>query len=410
MKRGILQKILGVLTKKIVGKYKPKVIAITGSVGKTSTKNAIALLFERYFTIWGKSGNLNTEFGVPLTFIGVDKGGEGSFSEWVKIIFAGVVLIFKKKRNYPEIVITEMGADKPGDISYLTSLVSPDISVVTRIGDVPVHIQNYKGIEDLINEKAEIVENTKPEGFVILNYDDISVRAMGKKTKAKPIYFGFGKEADVIISEFNIETKVSSGKKIPYGSSFELAYNNISQRIHLPYCIGKPFAYSVAAALAAGIAAELDLGRIADIFRDLKPEEGRMNLIETQDYLVLNDTYNSSPASVESALETIKDLPVERKIAVLGDMRELGSESLSAHRKIGEIVSQVCDVLITVGDQSEEIKNAALSKGMNLSDVSHFKSTSKVIGKIKSIAKPGDLILVKGSRSLKMEEIVREIT
>ncbi len=410
MKRESLQKILGSLTKRIVAKYNPKVVAITGSVGKTSTKNAIALLLEKNFTVWGKSGNLNTEFGVPLAFMGKDKGGGDSFWRWGKIILFGIHLLVKKRNNYPDIVIAEMGADRPGDISYLTSLIKPDISIITMIGEIPVHLENYGSIQEVTEEKARIIEGTKPGGFIILNSDDPKVKEMGKNSNSILVYYGFDEGADVRISDFTIETRGSFKDKTLYGSSFKLTYKGRSERIHLPYCIGKPSAYSVAAAYACGMAMGIDLSRFADIFRDLKPEEGRMNFIEANNYSVIDDTYNASPASVESALETIKEIPARRKIVILGDMKELGDRSSGAHRKIGKVIPKVADLLVTVGDLAEEIKEAAISSGMELTRVSSFKTAHQAVDRIKSIAREGDLILVKGSRSMKMEEIVKEIT
>jgi len=384
MKKRLLQKILGFITKKIVGKYQPKVVAITGSVGKTSTKNAISLLLKKYFTLWETFGNLNTEFGVPLTFIGKKEGGGSSIWEWIKIIISGIGLILKKKKDYPEVVVVEMGADKPGDISYLTGLVRPSIGVVTMIGKTPVHIENYESLEELTNEKSKIVEVLEKDGYAILNFDDPLIKKMGEKINAKVIYFGFSEGADVRIEDFTTGIK---------GTSFKC--NN--QKIYLPYCLGKPFVYSVAASFACGIALGLDLKKAGDIFKDLKPEKGRMNLIKTNDYFILDDSYNASPASTKSALETLRDLPGKRRIAVLGDMKELGEESLQSHKEIGELASQVCDFFITVGDLASEM------------NASNYKTNKEAVEKIKSILRPGDLILVKGSRSMKMEEIVEEI-
>ncbi len=410
MKRKLLQKILGFETKRIVRKYQPKVIAITGSVGKTSTKNAISLLLDKYFTVWGGSGNLNTEFGVPLAFLGKDKGGGSSFWEWSKIILSGIGLILIRKKDYPKVIVAEMGADKPGDISYLTGLVRPDISVVTMIGETPVHLENYKSIEEVIEEKSKIVEKLEKENFAILNFDDPAIREMKKKTKAKVVFFGSSEGADVRISEFTTEIKELRGKEVPYGISFKISYKDKDVRMHLPYCLGKPSAYSVAASFACGLVMDINLNRAPDIFRELKPEDGRMNLIEVSEYFIIDDTYNASPSSTASALETLRDLPGNRRIAVLGDMKELGVLSIQSHREIGKKASKICDILITVGDLADEMKESALDSGMNIGDVSNYKSNEEAVKKLKSIINSGDLILIKGSRSMKMEEIVKEIS
>ena len=410
MKRDLLQKILGFLTIRIVRKYRPKVVAITGSVGKTSAKNAITLFLDRHLSVWGGSGNLNTEFGVPLAFMGKKKGGGSSFKEWGRIIASGFGLLMMRRRDYPKVVVAEMGADKPGDISYLMDLVKPDISVVTMIGEMPVHLENYDSVERVIDEKAKIVERLNENDFAILNFDDPAVRLMRERTKARTVYFGFDEGADVRISDYTIETKNIGGKEIPYGTSFKLAFEERSWRVHLPYCLGKPFAYSVAASFACGMAMGLSMDRAPDIFREMKPEEGRMNLIETDDRLVIDDTYNASPASTRSALETLKGLPGSRRIAVLGDMKELGEGSVEAHRAIGEAASAVCDLMITVGDLAENIKRAAVDSGMSIGNAIHCKTNNEAVQKLRDILRPGDLVLVKGSRSMGMEEVVRGIT
>jgi len=409
MKRKLLQSILGFEAKKIIGKYQPKVITITGSVGKTSTKKAISLLLEKYFTVWGGSGNLNTEFGVPLTFMGEKKGGGASFWEWFKIIISGFGLILIRRKDYPKVIVAEIGADKPGDISYLTGLVRPDISVVTMIGETPAHIGNYESLEQFIAEETKIVEILEEDSFAILNFDDPLVRNMKEKTKARVIYFGFGDGADVKIEGFMTETKKNNDAEVPYGVSFKLSFQGKSQRIHLPYCLGKPSAYSVAASFASGMVMGLNLDRAPDIFRDLRPEKGRMNLIEVNGCFILDDTYNASPVATISALETLSSLLGKRRIAVLGDMKELGERSISSHRQIGEMVSQTCNLLITIGDLAEEIKEGAINAGMDIEDTSHYATNKEVVDKLKILLQAGDLVLIKGSRSMGMEEIVKKI-
>lgn len=404
MKKRVLQFLLGVITKKIVTKYRPKVIAITGSVGKTSTKRAIKLLLETKFNVRSSAANLNTEFGVPLVFIGEEEGGGSSWIRWAKIIISGLFLIVKKDKEYPQIIITEMGADKRGDISYLTSLAKPDIGIITMVGEIPVHIENYNSLKDIVEEETEIVKKTD---FAIINFDDLTSRKA--ESKSDPIFFGFNDGADIKISNFKIETRSIDNRDIPYGSSFNITTDKEEIRIHLPYCIGKPFAYSVAAALACGSILDVGLDYIKDIFRELRPEKGRMQMIVQKKYLIIDDTYNASPDSMASSLETIKSLPGPRKVAILGDMKELGDYSIVVHRDIGELVVKTCDVLITVGDKAKEIAGSATRVGMNYNFAYSFDSNSKLIDRLEDILEEGDVVLVKGSRSMKMEEIVQSI-
>ncbi len=405
MKKNILKLILRIIAKKINNIYSPKIIAITGSVGKTSAKNAVSFYLQNFFTTRGSAGNLNNELGLPLVFIGRSEGGQGSIFSWIKIIISGIKLIIKKNKNYPEIIVAEMGADKLGDISYLTEIAKPDISVITFIGDAPSHLENYKNIDELVEEKHKITAFSEVNDFTILNFDDPRVIKVKSRIKSKIITFGFNEGADIRIFDFKYQNK--NMFSMPYGILFTLRYKDSSTIIHLPYCLGKPFAYSVAVSVACGIALGIDIEKAKDIFRELRPEPGRLNLIEGKDnYFIIDDTYNASPASVQAALEVLSEINVDRRVAVLGDMKELGDNSVDSHRSIGQMVANNCDILITVGDQASYIKEEALKLGMSLENVYHYSNSWDAGKKIKDMIIPGDMVLVKGSRSMKMENVV----
>ena len=405
MRRKILQVILGLITKRIVKRYNPIIIAVTGSAGKTSTKDALAIFLERYFSVRKSPGNLNTEFGLPLVFIGAEKSGGKCILSWLKIIFSGIKKIVKEEKSYPKMIIVEMGADRPGDISYLTGLVKPQVSVLTLISDSPVHLGNYQNLDQLIQEKSEIIRPLNSDDYAVLNFDDPRVRALRKETKAKVIYYGFDEGADVRISNFSYRQEQGYLK----GIVFAISYKEEKKVIYLPNCLGKPFAYAVAAALSCGIVFNLGLNRAADIFRDFEPEKGRLNLIDGRSgSLILDDTYNASPASVKSALETLSQLPAERRIAVLGDMKELGGNSQKAHREIGSLAAGIVDILIAVGQEAKEIRDEAVEMGLGVKNSYHFEDLETASETVKEIASAGDLILVKGSQSMRMEKIIEK--
>lgn len=408
MKRKILQVILGFLSKKIIKKYKPKIIAITGSAGKTTTKDAIAFFLEKHFFIRKSIGNLNTEFGLPLVFIGVAEGGGNSFSKWASIISKGFSLLFKKVK-YPEIIIAEMGADKPGDIRYLTKIAKPDIGIITWIGDIPVHIEAYQSVEDIAEEKSQIIRRLSKKNISILNFDDEQIREIREESKTINYYFGFNEGADILLSSLKNETIQKNGILKPHGISFEINYQGKNYKIHLPHCLGKSFAYAVGAAFAVAVAMKADLSNFADTFLEFRPEKGRMNMINGIDgTFIIDDSYNSSPAALKLALETFKDLSFPRKIAVLGDMKELGKYSKTAHSKIGEKLL-FCDVLITFGNQAKVIAESAEEEGMKNQNIYHFNNINSVVEKMKELSRPGDLILIKGSRSMEMDKIIEEL-
>ncbi len=406
MKRKILQIILGILTKRIIKKYNPKVIAVTGSAGKTSAKNAIALFLENSFSVRKSIGNLNSEFGVPLVFIGKNKGGENSLLSWLKIILSGVKIIMFRVKDYPEIVVVEMGADKPGDISYLTEIAKPFIGVITLIGELPVHLSNYRDLEELVSEKSQIIKSLDNNGCAVLNFDDQKVRGIKKDNKAKVIYFGFNEGADIMVD--NLSYCYEDNK--PKGIKFDVNYENQKETIHLPSCLGNPFAYAVAVAVSCGLFLKLDFRGLSEIFRNLKPEKGRLNLIEGKNgSYIIDDTYNASPSSVKAALEVLSSLSAYRRIVVLGDMKELGAESEKAHKEIGEMVFGLADILITVGKEAERIEEKAVEIGFNDENTYHFQNSKEAVQEMRNVVKAGDLILVKGSRAMKMEEIVKVI-
>ncbi len=404
MKKFFLKNILGFITKLIIKKYKPKIIAVTGSVGKTSTKEAIEVLLKQYFYVRKSVGNLNTEFGAPLIFIGKNYGGGSSFLKWLKIIFSGFKIIFFKKQNYPEIVIVEMGADKPGDINYLTKIIKPSISVVTFIGETPVHLENYLNIDQLISEKSEIVKRLDGKDYSVLNFDDLNVREMKNKTESKIIYFGFSEYSDLFIKDLSYEYR---GRKNS-GISFSIQYKDLIKKIYLLNCYGPSFAYSIASAVACALALGINFEKIdVGVFENLKPEKSRMNLINLKDDIVLiDDTYNASPASVSMAINVMSSLRAERRILILGDMKELGPESSDAHRKIGDLAFHLADILVVVGKEAKIIGDRAIEIGFNKKNVYYFNESLEVNSILKEKISFGDLILVKGSRTMEMEKIV----
>ena len=219
MKRELIKKVFSFLTGSIIKKYQPKIIAITGSVGKTSAKEAVYLIFSRYFPTRKTEKNLNTEIGLSLAFIGGVEAKSSLFL-WLKNFVLGFWLILFKDGHYPHFIVCEMGADKPGDIKKLVSLAKPRLAVVTAIGRVPVHVENYpQGTDQLINEKSEILKGLTKKDFAVLNFDDERVWQMKEKTKAKVISFGFNQGADMRITDYQVKTKIiDNGFELPDGN------------------------------------------------------------------------------------------------------------------------------------------------------------------------------------------------
>lgn len=397
MKSTILKHLLRIISTKIIKKYNPLIIAVTGSVGKTSTKDAIYTTLKKYKNVRKSSGNLNTETGAPLVFFKVDEPGH-DLKEWLSILWKGIKLILKKDKNYPDIIIMEMAADHKGDIEYLTSFIKPHISAVTAIGETPVHLEFYDDVNEIVMEKSFLPKETKKGGNVLLNADDGRVFQMKGRTKAKVKTFGFSDRAEIRAVDF----ERTGDKENPAGVKFLLKYNTEEHEIKLPNVFDKGSVYAILIAIGAGISVGIPVYRLVESCQEYIPPKGRMRLIEGKKCKIIDSSYNAAPKSTELAFETLKELPAKRKVAVLGDMLELGEHSEKAHKEIGE-KADFLDLLITVGEDSKKISDQFTKKSY------HFENSEEANKKIEDFIKKDDLVLVKGSQSIRTEKIVEKL-
>lgn len=388
-----LQKIVKTLARLTIARFHPTIIGVTGSVGKTSTKEAIYAVLSSVYKTRRNLANLNNEIGLPLTILG-NYSNSGGFFFWLGAIIAALIrLLFG---GYPKFLVLEYAADRPGDLTYLLEIARPTISVVTAIGDIPVHVEFYENVEMVAREKSRLVETLTSTGTAILNADDERVLAMAAKTRAKIITYGFSEKANVRIT--NLETHIETINDLarPTGISFKLSYGGIVVPIRLSDTAGKPQAYAAAAAACAGIISKMNFVQIANALAEYKPLSQRMNFLNgIRNSLLVDDSYNASPLSVAAAIETIKSLPAMRKVAILGDMRELGKFSKQAHQTVGKMAREVFDVVVAVGQESKVM------------DADYwFSDAASALPPIKQLIKEGDLILVKASHSIGLEKIV----
>lgn len=397
MKSTILKHLLRIISKKIIKKYNPLIIAVTGSVGKTSTKDAIYTTLKKYKNVRKSSGNLNTETGAPLVFFKVDEPGH-DLKEWLLILWKGVKLILKKDKNYPDVIVMEMAADHKGDIEYLTSFIKPHISAVTAIGETPVHLEFYDDVNEVVMEKSFLPKETKKGGNVLLNVDDGRVFQMKGRAKAKVKTFGFSDRAEIRAVNF----ERIGDKENPAGVKFLLKHDTEEHEIKLPNVFDKGSVYAMLIAIGAGISVGIPVYRLVESCKEYMPPKGRMRLIEGKKYKIIDSSYNAAPKSTELALETLKELPAKRKVAILGDMLELGEHSEKAHKEIGE-KADFLDLLITVGEDSKKISEKFTKESY------HFESSEEASEKIKNLIKKDDLVLVKGSQSIRTEKIVEKL-
>lgn len=407
-----LEKTLRVMAILILKKYKPRVIGITGSVGKTSSKEAIYAVLSNHFRVRKTEKNYNNEIGLPLTIIGVESG-ERSFWKWLGISFKWLAfIIFPLK--YPEILILEMGADRPGDIRYLTSFILCEASVITEISGS--HLEYFKTVDKIAQEKWMLVDNLVPKGFAAINLDNSKLKKLTSQNKRNDINFltfGFSPEADIQATDvlYNYSNGEFGDSKEIKGLSFKLNYKGTSIPVRLNNILAKHNIYAALSAIAIGLAFKLNLVEIAGALENFSMPTGRMNLISgIKNTSVIDDTYNSSPISAISALDVLKDIKAPRKIVVMGDMLELGPEMESGHKDVAKKFLEIkSGIFFAVGERmlfaAEELRKHNISQE-RLFVFSDPMSAGK---KLRKIIESGDLILVKGSQGMRMEKIVEEI-
>ena len=325
----------------------------------------------------------------------------------LKVVLVSLLrLLLGGKSGYPEILVLEYGADKPGDIKNLLEIVKPQIAVVTAVGDIPVHVEFYSGPEAVAREKAKLIQDLPANGFAILNGDDEAVREMQDGTRAHVITFGITQEAEVRVTNF--ENRMQNGK--PAGVSFKISYGGSFVPVHLNDCFGKTSALAAAAAASLGIVFGMHLVKITEALLDYEAPNQRLKLIPgIKGTYIIDDSYNASPLSMAAAIDTVKSLKASRKVAVLGDMLELGKYSIEAHESIGKLAAPVFYLLITVGPRAKFIAESAQRNGLNRKNIFSFADVDETRIPVQDLIRKGDLILIKGSHAMHLERLVKEI-
>lgn len=402
----LMQKFLKIAAKLILKKYRPEVIGITGSVGKTGAKEAIYAVLNGKFKARRSLKNYNNEIGLPLTVIGTVSPAKSIFG-WLKIFFLAGKLLLKRDKSYPEILILEMAADKPGDLTYLTGIAKPQAAVITSIGEA--HLENFGSLEKIKREKSILAKAVGHPGWVVLNIDNRQVKSLIKETKVKVLTYGLDSEAEVSGQEIKLMFTADA-----LGINFKLVSHNAFVPVFLPKVISQAGVYAALAGAALGLIKGMNLVEISQALKKYSSPNGRMKLLlGVKNTYIIDDTYNASPAAVVLALKTLAGLPQtggKNKYAVLGDMLELGKLSQVKHEEVGRAVTgNKIDKLIAVGERARDIARGALNAGMKEDDVFHFDATGEAGKFIQERIKPGDIILVKGSQGTRLEKIVKEI-
>ena len=344
-----------------------KVIGITGSVGKSSTKELVAEVLGIHFTTHKNPGNYNNEIGLPLTLMNTGYG--------------------------QDCVVLEMGFYYPGEIKFLCEIAAPQIGIVTNIGTV--HAERAGSQEKIAEGKSELVQALPENGFAILNYDDPFVRPMSEKTSAKVLFYGLSPAADLWADAIR-----SNGLK---GITFDIHYQGLSFHVQVPL-LGRHSVQTILRAAAAGLAMGMSWDEIISGLQRGHTQL-RMVAVRTESgALILDDTYNATPESMLAALDLLDELK-GYKVAVLGDMLELGAYEEIGHHQVGEKAAAVVNHLITVGKLGRIIAQTAAQAGLPENEITSVDNSAEAVEVLKYNLTAEDVVLIKGSHGLHMDTI-----
>jgi len=353
-----------------------RVVGVTGSVGKTTTKELTAAVLARRFRTLKTEGNLNNEIGLPLSLLQLTEQHERA--------------------------VLEMGLYTPGEIALLCELAQPHVGVITNV--YPVHVERAGSLENIAAGKGELVEAlpADPDGVAVLNADEPEVMAMAARTRARVFTYGLDPQADLWAS--HIEGMGLSGIR------FRAHHQGATLNIHVPL-LGRHSVHTALRAAAVGLTEGLTWQEILEGFQ---AQDGRAQLRlyavpGPQDSIILDDSYNASPESVIAALNLLEDIDAARRVAVLGDMLELGSFEQQGHRAVGTRARDVADLLITIGALAEIIAEGARAAGMEEREIVRCRDGEEALAVLKQEMNAGDVVLVKGSRGMRLDRLVNEL-
>jgi UDP-N-acetylmuramoyl-tripeptide--D-alanyl-D-alanine ligase len=348
-----------------------RVIGITGSVGKTTSKELIADVLGQRYETFKSIGNFNNEIGLPLNILGINEKHERA--------------------------VLEMGFYVIGEIALLADIALPEIGVVTNIGTV--HASRAGSQEAIYKGKTELVKALPKSGVAVLNCDDPRVKKMAEETAARVFFYGLDENADLWADE--IEGLGLDGVR------FRLHYGRETLHVRIPM-IGRHSVHTALRAAAVGLVEGMEWGEILAGLRIGNPQLRLVVVPGKNDSLLLDDTYNASPESTIAALNLLGELE-GRKVAILGDMLELGQYEHQGHQTVGNLAAKVANLLVTVGPRAKTIAESALAAGLQSAAISQFEDTEQALDFLRKTLSPGDVVLVKGSRAVQMDKIVPEL-
>lgn len=394
----------------LIKKYKPKIICITGSVGKTSTKEAIACALSTSYRIRKTSRNYNNDYGVPISVIGGFESEEGFWALFIIYIYGLMQWVFRL--NFPDVLVLEVGAGKIGEIERITSWLKPDVVVVTNLPNVPAHLGIFGSKEMVIKEKKFLINNMDKEGVLIIDKNEPNSDLFYGDFNGKIIFYD-GKK-NITDSHYQISYKKENSFFKPTGFSIQVPTKK-GEKTTLSFngFLGTQNIRAITVALIVAKVINCDFDKaLVGIRNKYKPECGRLRIFKgiKNDVTIIDDSFNASPIAVENSLMTMLSIQTtnqQRRIAVLGDMLKLGNQEKEIHQRTGTKEIPQADILITVGNISE-IWQKDNANRLKLNK--HFKNSTNAARYIQDIQRPGDIIHFKGGHLIRLEKAVALLT
>jgi len=395
--------------KAVLDEFKPTIIAITGSMGKTSTKEAIKIVLEETFDVRAAKKNYNNEIGVPLTILGADVSPGKSIAGWLRLLWRS-----RSIKSYPKVLILEFGADHPGDITALCEFAPPKIGVVTGLSSV--HAEFFDDLGALAEEKAQIIRCLPKDGLAVLNADQERVKEMASATSARSVLYGVS-VSDLQARNVRIETRLDEdfepGERFSRTTAEVALSEGYSAKLELDDSLGYAPTMSALAALAVGKHLGVPIDQMLRALKEkFRPGPGRLRpLAGIKGSLIIDDSYNAAPAAMQNGLEILRlfspERSEDRRIAVLGQMAELGQYTEEEHRMVGLKVAECADLFIAVGGSMRTAIEAAEEAGMDPDNTEWFGSSEEAEAYLDREVQQGDIVYVKGSQSSRMERVVK---
>ncbi|MFA5009889.1 MAG: UDP-N-acetylmuramoyl-tripeptide--D-alanyl-D-alanine ligase [Patescibacteria group bacterium] len=414
MKRLALN-LLAWLAKLVAEKYQVKIVAITGSVGKTTVKEAIFAVLKQAYDVQRSLYNANTEWGIAASVIApgfepvftADGKAKIGLGQYCQLVWqAKMKLLFRQK--YPQVLVLELAADRPNDIRWFNKWFKYDIAVITLIGST--HLEFYKDQAELTAEKLALADAVKQQGLVVINGECDQCQTFVAKPNQRRTTFGWNEHNDYwaeLVSE----------------NRYRLHHHEQVMEVGLP--VGRQFVPAALMAWAVGQEFALNSEQIQSGLSQLQPVAGRFQIEKTDQWTIIDDTYNAAPESTQMALMSLQDIaatdgqssaePRRRRVAILGEMRELGDKKISQHHQIGELVATKVDLLIAMGEGGALIADGAGAAGMDANKILKInwrggpEEVEPAIRQILPILLDGDTVLVKASRTIYLDRLVREL-